>query len=305
MHLKILHLWFGPTTPPINTGCSQKRLTGGESVLPLWDTDAYGTWSGGPGGDKRGRVGWSCLFFFFEYETWGEIKKKKKGSRRTSQSWAAGRWSELAGAPLNTAPAKKPSRKTFSGWLPAESKSYTPPWSLNQNRVREKQTNHSHSPPPDCLLHTGVCAVGVCGCSCVWLCVCLWECTHLCWRAEKTQRKRAGYTSTVTLSRGEGRRGGGWIPPEQNRPAGHVAYQIKPVYASVCVSACVWVRPYGFVTKICLQPTKHKKLVPNFSLASPPPLPPPLQPSMDFDLKTRKREPWQGFGEEVASQERP
>lgn len=39
--------------------------------------------------------------------------------------------------------AKKPSRKTFSGWLPAESKSLTMLWSLNQNCVSEQHRNHS------------------------------------------------------------------------------------------------------------------------------------------------------------------
>ena len=111
MHLKILHLWFGPTTPPINTGCSQKRLTGGESVLPLWDTDAYGTWSGGPGGDKRGRVGWSCLlFFFFEYETWGEIKKKKKKGLQKDQSELSSWQVKWAG---RSSPQHGPCQKTI------------------------------------------------------------------------------------------------------------------------------------------------------------------------------------------------
>lgn len=54
---KSLHLQFGLTTPTVNTGCSQKRLTEGESAIQLWDTDAYGTWSAGPGGDYgRGSV---------------------------------------------------------------------------------------------------------------------------------------------------------------------------------------------------------------------------------------------------------
>lgn len=46
------------------------------------------------------------------------------------------------------------------------------------------------------------------------------------------------------------------IPAEQNRPKERVPYQVKLMH--VRVSVCMWETPYGFVTKISLQPTNTK-----------------------------------------------
>lgn len=70
---------FGPTTLSIGNHCSQKRLIDSEPVLPLGDTDEYGTWSVRPGGDTR--VGQGCIF---QVE---EGRKKKQKNQPGLSSW--------------------------------------------------------------------------------------------------------------------------------------------------------------------------------------------------------------------------
>ncbi len=170
MHLKILHLRFGLTTLPINTLCSQKRLTERESALPLWDTDAYGTWFARPGG-YRGESMAELSFWVWDFLRGGGGLQKDLPELSSWQVKWAGRSSP------NMASAKKPSRKTFSAWLPAESKSYTPPWSLNQNRLREKHTNHSRV-HLQTVFHASVCAARACGSSSA----CVSVLTHGIWK---------------------------------------------------------------------------------------------------------------------------
>ncbi len=73
-----------------------------------------------------------------------------------------------------------------------------------------REANESQqNPPPDCLSYHCLCCkrvwVQLCVCVCVCVCVFVCVCVYLCVKAEETKRKRAGNTSTVTLSRWEGR----------------------------------------------------------------------------------------------------
>lgn len=187
-------------------------------MLPLGDSDAYGTWSARPGGDTRGES-WAELSFWM----WGKKKRKKRGIPE-GPGWAeqlAGKvsWPELPRHGL----CQKTIKENIFRLTTSKIKK---PHTTKFPKSKKKKRGERKAKTQDCLSHPSVCVAG--GGVGAALC-CVWK------KRRQKDRKKEQVTHLRWLSAGE--RGGkkkSQILPEQNRPGGHVPYQIKPV----CL--CIW-----------------------------------------------------------------